>query len=47
MTAGTFTILISPNPTGGFANLPTIGTNASGLTASFAWVGNALKMTLI
>jgi hypothetical protein len=47
MPAGTFTILISPNPTGAYANLPTIGTNTSGLTATFAWVGTALKMTLI
>jgi hypothetical protein len=46
LPAGTYDILVSPNPTGAYANLPTVGTNASGLTATFAWVGTTLKMTL-
>jgi hypothetical protein len=46
MSAGVFTILAQPNvlsPT----LLPTVNTNLSGRTATFAWVGTTLKMTLI
>ena len=46
LPAGTYDILVSPNPTGAYANLPTVAANASGLTASFAWVGTTLRMTL-
>jgi hypothetical protein len=46
LAAGTYDILVSPNPTGGFANLPTVAANASGLTPTFAWVGSTLRMTL-
>jgi hypothetical protein len=46
LPAGTYDILVSPNPTGAYANLPTVATNASGLTPTFSWVGNNLKMTL-
>jgi hypothetical protein len=45
MPAGIFTILVQPyalSPT----LLPTVNTNLSGRTATFAWVGTALKMTL-
>ncbi|WP_133063098.1 hypothetical protein [Flavobacterium branchiophilum] len=44
LTAGTYDILERTNT--GTNTIPTVGTNASGLTASFSWVGNILKMTL-
>jgi hypothetical protein len=40
---GTYTILTSTSKN---APVPTVGTNASGLTPTFAWVGNNLQMTL-
>jgi hypothetical protein len=46
LPAGNYDILVSPNPTGAYANLPTIGTNASGLTPTFVWVGTTLRMIL-
>jgi hypothetical protein len=44
LAAGTYNILQKPNTTA--VTLPTIGTNASGLTATFANVGNMITMTL-
>jgi hypothetical protein len=41
---GTYTILTR---TSGTNVIPTVGTNLSGLTASFSWVGNDLKMILV
>lgn len=41
--AGTYTILTKAS---GSSAIPTTGVNASGLTATFAWVGNNLNMTL-
>jgi hypothetical protein len=40
---GTYTILTK---TSGSAVIPTVGTNASGLTPTFSWSGNNLIMTL-
>ena len=40
---GTYTILTS---TAKNAPIPTVGTNASGLTPTFSWVGNNLQMVL-
>lgn len=44
MATGTYTILTATN---GDKPIPTIGINSSGRTASFAWSGNNLVMTLI
>lgn len=44
MDAGTYPILTATGSKN--LNLPTVGTNASGRTASFAWSGNNLNMTL-
>jgi hypothetical protein len=41
---GVYTILT--RTTAGTNTIPTVGTNASGLTPTFAWVGNDLRMTL-
>lgn len=44
-TAGTYTLLNTTSHTGN--PIPLVGSNITGLTPSFAWVGNDLVMTLL
>jgi hypothetical protein len=46
MVAGTYNILVASSGGTGVGQIPTIGVNNTGLTPTFSWSGNTLRVTL-